>query len=343
MPEEEKKTPSASAEPATTDTPQDDINALEGAQATSNDGIIDATGTSSDSADGPKPDNKSGNKKGGIKGLLQRFNIYLLLFVFILGVAGVIIAVAYFQSKSASTTSTLKTQDLTQATLDQVANSDAAIGDSQQVLTVRSSTVFSGKVLIRSGLEVAGNLNVGGTLALNNISVSGASQLGQVQVNKNLAVAGDTGIQGSLTVAKSLQVNGGATFAGPISAPQITTSNLQLNSDLILTRHIVAGGGTPSRSTGPAIGSGGSASNSGSDTAGSVSINTGGGASAGCFVTINFTSRYNSTPRILLTPVGSGSGTITYYVNRTTSNFSICASTPPPSGASFGFDYFVIN
>ena len=343
MPEEDKKTPSPSVEPAVTESPQDDVDALEGAQATSTDGTIDATGSSDDNPDSSAGDSKSAKKKGGIKGIFQRFNIYLLLFIFILGVAGVIIAVAYFQSKSASTTSTLKTQDLTEATLQQVANSEAAIGDSQQVLTVRSSTVFSGKVLIRSGLEVAGNLNVGGTLALNNISVSGVSQFGQVQVNKNLAVAGDTGIQGSLTVAKSLQVNGGATFAGPISAPQITTSNFQLNSDLILTRHIVAGGGTPSRSTGSAIGSGGSASNNGSDTAGSVSINTGSGASAGCYVTINFTSRYNSTPRVLLTPVGSGSGAITYYVNRTTSNFSICASTPPPSGASFGFDYFVIN
>jgi len=343
MPEEDKKSPDASTEPAAAEAPQDDIDALEGAQSTSTDGVIDATGSSSEPADGSKPDTKSGKKKGGIKGLLKRFNIYLLLFIFILAIAGVIIAVAYFQSKSASTTSTLKTQDLTQATLDQVANSDAAIGDSQQVLTVRSSTVFSGKVLIRSGLEVAGNLNVGGTLALNNISVSGAGQFGQVQINKNLAVAGDTSLQGGLTVSKSLQVNGGATFAGPVSAPQITTSNLQLNSDLILTKHIVAGGPTPSRSPGPALGGGGSVSNSGSDTAGSVSINTGGGASAGCFVTVNFTSRYNTTPRILLTPVGSSAGEINYYVNRTANNFSICTSTPPPSSSSFGFDYFVIN
>ncbi|MCA9334428.1 hypothetical protein KC963_05250, partial [Candidatus Saccharibacteria bacterium] len=290
-----------------------------------------------------KSDKKLEAKKGGIKSILMRYNIYLLMFIFILVVAGGILAVAYFQSKKATTATTLKTQDLTQAALEQIAGSDATIGNSQQVLTVQSSAVFAGKVLIKGGLEVAGNLQIGGTIALNDITVSGTSQFGQVQISKNLAVTGDTGIQGALTLAKSLQVNGGATFGGPISAPQITTSNLQLNSDLVLTKHIVSGGPTPSRSPGPALGGGGSASVSGSDTAGTVSINTGGGGNTGCFVTISFRSRYNSTPRVLLTPVGSAGGSIAYYTNRSSSSFSICTASPDPGGASFSFDYFVIN
>lgn len=344
MAEEEKKPPTEGQAAAPPDAPDDDANALEGG---SDSNTIDATGGASNStpaADGEKKDTPVADKrKGGLKATLKRFNIYLLLFIFILVVAGGILAVAYFQSKKATTATTLKTQDLTQAALDQVANSDATVGNSQQVLTVQSSAVFAGKVLIKGGLEVAGNIQIGGTMALNDLSVSGTGQFGQVQISRNLAVTGDAGIQGALTLAKSLQVNGGATFGGPISAPQITTSNLQLNSDLVLTRHIVSGGPTPGRSPGPALGGGGSVSVSGSDTAGTVAINTGGGGNTGCFVTVNFTSRYNSTPRVLITPVGAAGGAIAYYTNRTSTNFSICTASPAPGGASFSFDYFVIN
>jgi cytoskeletal protein CcmA (bactofilin family) len=336
----DSKQPPAEAE-------QDDVNALEtpenevGSLETSEGGgqqTIDATSSSGSAAQAPPP---KPPKKGGVKHILQRFNVYLLLFAFILLIAGVIIIIAYFQSKKASTTSTLKTQELTQATLNQVANSDASVGSSQQVLNVQSSAVFAGKVLVRQNLEVAGSLQIGGTVGLTDLTVSGSTQLGQTQISKNLSVSGDTAVQGAATINKGLQVSGTANFSGPLSAPQITTSSFNLNSDLTLTRHIIAGGGNPGRSNGPALGAGGTASVSGSDTAGSVSINTGSSPPAGCFVTINFTQKYNNTPHVLLTPVGPGAGGLPYYVTRTTTSFSICNAASPPSGTSFGFDYFV--
>jgi hypothetical protein len=61
------------------------------------------------------------------------------------------------------------------------------------------------------------------------------------------------------------------------------------------------------------------------------------------FVTVNFLQRYGSTPRVIITPVGSAAGSIQYYVNRDTGSFSIGSSSPPPAGASFAFDYFVVN
>jgi hypothetical protein len=91
------------------------------------------------------------------------------------------------------------------------------------------------------------------------------------------------------------------------------------------------------------LGSGGSAAVSGSDTGGSVTINIGSGAAAGCFATITFAAKFNSTPRVLLTPVGADAGTVDYYVTRTNNSFSICDATAPPDGSSFGFDYFVLN
>lgn len=285
---------------------------------------------------------KSGTPGGLRERLRKHVNIYFLLFVFVLVLGGAIILIAYLQNRHAATDK-LKTQSLSQSTLDQLANGDVSVGDNQSVLKVQSSAVFAGQVLIRQSLEVAGNLRIGGTLALNNITVGGSSQLGQATVNKDLAVAGNTALQGTATVAKSLQVGGGGTFNGPLSAPQITTSTLQLNGDLVLTHHITIGGSQPSRSGGSALGSGGSASVSGSDTAGSININTGGGPPAGCFITVNFTSRYSSTPHVLVTPIDSAAGGLSYYVTRSSSNFSICVSSPPPAGASFGFDYFVVN
>lgn len=326
-------------------TEQDDVNALE----TSDNDLSPQTGADLGVTDATSADGSAVNaapppaKKGGLKQLWHRFNIYLLLFGLILLIGLVIISIAYFQSKKASTTTALKTQDLTQAALQQVANSDATVGNSQQILNVVSSAVFAGKVLIRESLEVAGGLQVGGTVAVNDLTVSGTSQLSQTQISKNLSVSGDTALQGSLTIAKSLQVNGGGTFSGPVSAPQITTSNFQLNGDLILTHHIAAGGATPGRSYGPALGNGGTASVSGSDTGGSVSINTGSSPSAGCLVTVNFSAKYNSTPHVLITPVGSSAGGLAYYVNRNTASFSICLSAAAPAGTSFGFDYFVVD
>lgn len=275
---------------------------------------------------------------------LLGFNIYLLLFVFVIIVAGVVVLFSYnYSKKKSGTAGVVTTTTLSQDTLDQLASSDATVGASGQVLNVQSSAVFAGKILARSDLEVAGNLQLGGSLSLPNITVTDAATLGQVNISKNLSVAGNSAVQGQQTIGSSLQVGGGASFGGNISAPQVATSNLQLNGDLVLTHHITAGGGTPGRSNGTAVGNGGTATVGGSDTAGSVSINTGSDPNAGCFITVNFTAKYNATPHVLVTPVGSAAGGINYYVNRTTSNFSICSSNTPPAGASFGFDYFVVG
>ena len=319
------------------ETPESDANSLESSSDSGT--TTDATSGSGTTAATPPP----AVKPGGLKQKLRRFNLYLLLFIFVLVVAGAIIAIAYFQSKKASVTSTLQTQSLTQSTLQQVANSDSTVGSSQQVLNVESSAVFAGKVLVRDDLEVAGSLQIGGTVALTDLTVSGTSSFGQAQVSQDLSVAGNTAIQGSVTIAKSLQVNGTGTFSGALSTPQLTTSSFQLNGDLVLTHHITAGGANPGRSNGPALGGGGTASVSGSDTAGAVSINTGSSPSAGCFVTVTFTQNYNSTPHVLLTPVGSAAGGMAYYVTRNTSSFSICDAATPPAGSSFAFDYFVLD
>jgi cytoskeletal protein CcmA (bactofilin family) len=274
--------------------------------------------------------------------LVARFNIYLLLFVLVVLIAIIVVGVSVYSNNN-NTKKTIATQPLSSSTLKQLANSDATVGDPKQVLNVQSNAVFSGKVLIRDSLEVAGPLQVGGSLTLPGITVSGNSNFDQVQIRNTLGVGGNTSIQGQLSVQKTLSVSGGATFGGAITAAQISASNLQITGDLVLTHHIVAGGANPSRSNGSALGNGGTSSVSGSDSAGTLSINTGDSTAAGCFASITFTQKYNATPHVMVTPVGAAAGNVAYYVNRSASSFSICTSSSAPSNQSFAFDYFVVD
>lgn len=306
-------------------------------------GRIDATHGSALGGSQPPKQPETPAAPSPFKRLRKTLNIYTGLFIFILLVAVIVILVAYQQNHKTSNGSKIKTQELSQSTLDQLANSDVTVGNNQSVLTVQSSAIFAGQVLIKQNLEVAGNLKIGGTISLSSLVVGGTSQFGQVNISRDLAVSGNTALQGTATITKSLQVGGGGTFNGPVSAPQITTGTLQLNGDLALAHHVTTNGAQPGRSGGSALGGGGSVSLSGSDTAGSININTGGGPGAGCFVTVNFTSHYNTTPHVIVTPIGAAAGGLSYYVNRSASSFSVCVASPPPAGASFGFDYFVID
>src|SRR5581483_9448413 len=280
--------------------------------------------------------------------LLRRFigglNIYLLFFLILIVVAAATGVVFYLKAKNGTNTPTsLGSQSLPQSTLDQLANSDVTVGEPKHTLSVQSDTVFGGSVVVRSNLQVAGALQVGSNLAINGIRVTGNSAFDDVQITKSLALTGNGSVQGQLNVQKNLNVNGGGTFLGALSAPSLSVGSLQLNGDLIVTHHLSAGGSTPGRINGTALGSGGTVSVSGSDSAGSVTINTGGSPGPGCFATINFTTKFNSTPHIVITPVGSAAAGIQYYINRSTTSFSICSASTPPGSSTFGFDYIAFD
>jgi cytoskeletal protein CcmA (bactofilin family) len=284
------------------------------------------------------------NKPSLLKRLWGKLNIYILLFILLVLVAGGVLVGLYLKSRNDNKLpdSTIGAQNLSPDALKQLANSDVTIGSSNQILNVASNAVFSGSVLVRNSLEVAGALKVGGDLSLPGITVSGASKFGQVQAD-TLAVTGPANVQGVLTAKHGLSVTGTGTFTGAVTAAQISTGALTLNGDLTLTRHITAGGPIPRLSNGSALGSGGTASVSGSDTTGSITINTGSGAGAGCFATLTFTQAFSNTPHVQVTPIGNGAAALSYYVNRSTSSMSVCTVSPPPSGQTFGFDYMVLN
>lgn len=295
------------------------------------------------------PDPKKEKPKGlvnKLRAFVSRLNVYLLLFITII-IAALIILFVVFQSSQEQDLGDLSTQELTQENIDDLLGSDARVGDPQQILTVESDSVFSGRVLIRDGLDVAGPIRVGGSLSLPGITVSGSSAFDDVTINQ-LSIAGDATVQGQLSVQEGLTVSGPVTFSGTFSAAAFAIESLEVNQDLILRRHIDAGGPTPGVSSGGAVGSGGTVTISGTDTAGTVTVNVGAGAAAGVLATVNFANSFTGTPHVVITPIAAqGSAIITgtqkfYLSSRSTTSFSIAVSGGLPSG-SVSFDYIVID
>ncbi len=280
-------------------------------------------------------------KQSAIKKIWDRFNIYLVLFVFIVVIAIGVVVFITVKSRQSAQQETAST-GLTQDALKQLASTDVTVGNPKQVLTINANSVFAGAVLIRSNLEVAGTLKIGGALTIGDLNVTGATKLGNTDV-KDLNVAGALALQGVLTLKNGLNVTGHSTFSGDIITNSLATGALTINGDFNLTQHIIAGGTIPSIERGGAVGGGGTVSLSGSDTSGSIAINTGTSPPAGCFATVTFSKKYNNTPHVVVSPVGSSAGGLAFYVTRTTTGFVLCTGSPAPAGQSFGFDYMVMG
>lgn len=326
-----------SATPSEEDAPEDALS------RTPEDIEQEAATTASEAAktDGTKPDVK---KPSVIKAFFRKVNLYILIFVLLLVVVGSASVVFYLNSTSVPDEPGIANQDLTSEELKQLANTNAAVGNQDQTLTIRGSAVIDGQTLMRSNLNVAGNLQTSGAIQSPDLTVAGTSNLGSAQIN-SLQVAGDTVLQGDMSV-RNLSVAGSSTFSGNMTASQITVTNLVLSGNALLEipNHITFSGPRPGRTIlSSALGSGGTASVNGSDTAGTVNINTGNNPSAGCMVRINFHQAFSREPHVIISPVGAAAAQTQYYVDRNQNNFSICTVSPAPANKAFSFDYFVTN
>jgi len=297
--------------------------------------VLDATGEAG------TPD-KNIKKPNAFISFLRRFNVYFLLFLLVVIVAVAVSVVMYLNSRKSAPNPTVVNQNLTPDQLKQIANSSGTVGGSGQTLTVQGNAVFDGQLLVKNNLNVAGTLQLGAPLSVQNITVSNTANLQNTQIN-TLQVAQGSTFQGTVTVQNNLNVGGLASF-GNATVGTLTVTKLVMSgsAQLQVPNHVAFTGYQPGRTLGDAIGGGGSVSVGGSDTAGTININTGNGPiSPGCFATVNFNVKYTSTPHVMVSPVGVSAGRLDYYVNRSTTSFSICTANSPDANASFAFDYFV--
>jgi cytoskeletal protein CcmA (bactofilin family) len=332
--------------------PKKPDDSLEGADSLENpDTVIqpggqntaDASGSPAPEAPAPQQRMAKFDFQAYVRSLINKVNIYLLLFVFILVVAGVVLFIAIQAGRNQAKKDQTATQQLTADALKTLEGTDAKVGDPKQLLTIESDAVFNGKVLVRDGLEVAGAIKVGGALSLPGITVSGTSAFDQVTLN-SLSVSGNETIQGQLNVQKGLTVGGNGSFGGSLSAAVINTDKLVLNQDLQLNRHIVAGGTTPSIATGGATGGGGTVSINGSDTSGTITVNNGSGAIDGIVATVTFAVKFSGNPHVVISPVctlGGACPSRSYITNRTSSGFSVAVAGN--AAGSYSFDYIVLD
>lgn len=305
--------------------------------AQTEDGVTDATGGANTAAPAASPF----QRRSFIRRLWDRLNIYLLLFILVMVIAiGSTISLTIKGKQDAY--KIITTQNLTQDELKQLANTDVTVGKPKQILTIQANAVFAGSTLVRGDLEVAGALKLGGDMSLTNLTVSGASKLNDVTAN-SMTVSSSLNVQGTLTLNSGISVAGQSNFNGGIVASSVITGALQLNGDLNLTNHVVAGGTIPEVAKGTAVGGGGTVSLSGSDTSGSVAVNTGSGPPAGCFATVTFSKAFANIPHVVVTPIGAAAAELDYYITRATTNFVICSTNSAPAGQSFGFDYMVLG
>lgn len=292
----------------------------------------------------PAPDAAGEKKPSALKRFMRRANVYFLAFILILVITGVVTAVFYLNSQKAATEPNLTTQPLTQDALKQLANTDASVGDTNQTLTIQGNAIIAGQTLLRGALNVAGNIQTAGSIQGGSITVSGNANLGPTQAN-SLQVATNAAVQGSTTL-RDLSVAGKASFSGAVTVSDLTVSRLTLSGNAVLTvpNHISFTGPNPGRTINAGVlGGGGSASVSGSDTTGTVNVNTGNNPTAGCFVRINFSQAFSNQPHVLVSPVGSAAGRLDFYVDRERSGFSICTANAATANQAFAFDYFVTN
>ena len=283
-------------------------------------------------------------KVSALKRFFRKVNVYLLIFILLVVVAGIIAAVSYLNSQKAPVEPTVASQELTEEALQQLANTDASVGNSSQTLTIQGNAIIAGQTLMRGNLNVAGNIQTGGSLQAPSLTISGSANLGDTQIN-SLQVASNAAIQGSTTM-RDLNVAGSSTFSGPITASQITVTRLILSGNAVLQvpNHISFTGASPGRTANATVlGNGGSLSVNGSDTSGTVSVNTGNNPTPGCFGRIIFNQAYSSQSRVIISPVGAAAGAAQYYVDRNNTGFSVCTVNAAQANQAFAYDYFVAN
>jgi cytoskeletal protein CcmA (bactofilin family) len=246
---------------------------------------------------------------------------------------------------------------LSNADLNKLGINRNTIGDSGSELLVSPNAQFKGKLSVAGDTTLSGQLSLNGKLSgtsaslaqlqagktsLSELDVNGNSTVSSLNLRKDLVVAGNTQLQGTvnlsqlLTVNNSANITGNLSVGGTLTVSTFSARSLTSTSTLTIGGHIITNGLSPSLAPGNALGSNGTASVSGNDAAGVIAINIGVGASGGTLASIAFHNQYASVPRVVITPVGVGGEFFIFSL--TSSGFSVGVNSGlPPGGYRINF------
>lgn len=228
-----------------------------------------------------------------------------------------------------------------------------ALGTSNEILNVTSSSLFKGRLAVDNDIKVTGNGEFGGKISSSSLTVTKSSTLSNTTVNGPLIVTGPTTLQspavlaGGATVGNNLSVAGNGTFGGALSAGSFNAKTLNVNGDLNLSGHLIITGSLPTVTPEIGAGSGSRTSVDGTDSGGTIIVSTGTVPSftngQNTLVSLKFKNAYTKTPHVLLTAVGLTTGSIGYYVTQTPQGFTIFVTTLAKSSSDYAFNYWVIE
>lgn len=250
---------------------------------------------------------------------------------------------------------------ISSAELSRLGINRSSIGSRGVELIVAPDAQFKGKLSVAGGTNISGQVVLtsklsgtdasltqlqAGNTQLSQLNVNGDSTLSNLNLRRDLVVAGSTNLQGPVTLSQLLTVTNNINVVGNLSVGGILTVNnfsarsLTSTSSLTVGGHIITSGATPFVSGGSALGSNGTVSISGNDTAGVVSINIGVGGGAGTLANITFRTQYGGIPRVVITPVGVGAN---FYLSTvSTTGFSMAVSSGLPPGG-YRLNYIVVQ
>jgi hypothetical protein len=178
----------------------------------------------------------------------------------------------------------------------------------------------------------------------------------QVQSNKtqiNLIKNRLTVLESATTnlTKKNITVTNQTTTGKLVVTGTATITNLKVTgttevADLKVNGKIITAGIAPVAQVGSTLTAvlGASVTNDGTDTAGTVVIESGTQASvAGEIADITFTESYSVEPKIVISGNNSSSAKLGAYVLRTTDGFKIMVDDPLATNTEYSFDYIVIE
>ncbi|MBP9667269.1 hypothetical protein KBD87_00475 [Candidatus Saccharibacteria bacterium] len=281
--------------------------------------------------------------------------------VLILGINAVAINFLMNSQNEPDKATNRKDVTLSTKTLDSLGVSRNPVGLQGTQLTIGPDTQFNGKLDVGGDVTVLGSLKLkkafsapegsfatlkAGKVAFSSVNINGDASVSNLIARKNVTIAGTTRLQGPVTItqltsiANSMNVSGNLAVGGVLSVRGFQANSLTSTSTITIGGHIITRGARPDFSPGTALGYAGTASLSGNDAAGTItiSVGSGGGAGNGLLGSVTFASAYPSTPHVLVSPFNKSPGD--FYVVRSTTGFSVYTSSTLSYG-SYGFDYFV--
>lgn len=298
--------------------------------------------------------------RASINSIYRRADILTTAFTFIGAVvaAGIIFGIYAYITRAKSTVTKPPTiTSLDKADLSKLSGffDGNSAGNASQVLTINSSTLFKNRVAVSSDLKIVGGLQVSNTTALADLTVDKVATLGVTNIRGQLVVAGPVNFQSPAqfgagsTTNGNLAVTGNGSFGGSISAGTMNVRDLSVAGTFNLAGHLSISGQISSSGALSGAGTGAGSSVDGSDSSGTVTINTGTipnfpnpfpGAQ---LVTVTFRTAFPRVPHIIITPIGQSTGSLEYFIIKTATGFTIGTASLPRSNTSYSFDFWVVQ